>query len=76
MVKARTLGGMFPPERYVNIQPRAWIPYEIGRQSPVYYVDATGGNDNNRGVTSGEAWQTLTKVNATTFQPGDQIQLK
>lgn len=41
-----------------------------------YYVDAAAGNDNNTGMSQGSAWQTLTKVNNTTFQPGDQILFK
>lgn len=42
----------------------------------IYYVDATGGNDSHTGTSEGSAWKTLEKVNATTFQPGDQILLK
>jgi PKD repeat protein len=42
----------------------------------VYYVDSAGGNDNNSGTSTGSAWQSLTKVSATTFAPGDQILLK
>lgn len=38
-----------------------------------YYVDATGGSDTNDGLTQGSAWKTVTKVNGSTFQPGDQI---
>jgi hypothetical protein len=38
-----------------------------------YYVDANAGNDSNSGTSQGAAWQTLAKVDATTFQPGDQI---
>jgi len=41
-----------------------------------YYVDSVGGNDNYSGTSPSAAWQTLTKVNATTFQPGDQILFK
>lgn len=40
-----------------------------------YYVDP-GGNDNNSGTSTGSAWQSLNKVDAATFQPGDQILLK
>ena len=38
-----------------------------------YYVDSTLGNDSNSGTIQSAPWQTLTKVDATTFQPGDQI---
>lgn len=41
-----------------------------------YYVDAENGNDNNNGTSESTAWKTLTKVNATTFQPGNSILLK
>ena len=41
-----------------------------------YYVDSVGGNDNNNGTSQSSAWQTLTKVNATTFGAGDQILFK
>ena len=38
-----------------------------------YYVAGSGGSDSNNGETSGAAWATITKVNATTFNPGDTI---
>jgi parallel beta-helix repeat protein len=41
-----------------------------------YYVDATGGSDSNAGTSPAAAWQTLAKVNATTFTQGDQILLR
>ena len=41
-----------------------------------YYVDATGGDDTASGRTTDDAWQSLAKVGATTFQPGDAILLK
>ncbi|HHW00552.1 MAG TPA: hypothetical protein GXX36_13465 [Clostridiaceae bacterium] len=41
-----------------------------------YYVDAVNGNDNNSGTSPNAAWKTLTKVNSTTFQPGDRILFK
>ena len=41
-----------------------------------YYVDSSAGNDAGDGMTPATAWKTLTKVNATTFQPGNQICLK
>lgn len=40
-----------------------------------YYVDPAG-NDANNGTSTATPWQTLGKVNATTFAPGDQILLK
>jgi hypothetical protein len=40
-----------------------------------YYVK-TGGNDSYTGLSDGQAWQTVEKVNATTFKPGDVIHFK
>ena len=50
----------------------AWI-----RNGPLvaYYVDATGGNDDNPG-TKAEPWQTIAKVNASTFAPGNHVLFK
>jgi parallel beta-helix repeat protein len=39
----------------------------------VYYVDSLEGNDANAGTSPATAWQSLSKVNDTTFQPGDAI---
>jgi hypothetical protein len=41
-----------------------------------YYVDATGGDDGNSGLSPDSAWQTITKVNGFTFSPGNQILFK
>lgn len=41
-----------------------------------YYVDATGGNDANNGMSPLQAWQTIAKVNGETFLPGDRIHFK
>jgi len=40
-----------------------------------YYVDATSGDDTNPG-TEASPWQTIAKVNGTTFEPGDHIKFK
>ena len=42
----------------------------------VCYLDFASGSDNNVGTAQATPWQTLAKVNATTFQPGDRILLK
>ena len=39
-----------------------------------YYV-ANAGNDSNNGLTPATAWQTLSKVNSSTFNAGDSILL-
>lgn len=41
-----------------------------------YYVDATDGDDTNAGTSQGAPWQTIAKVNSSTFSPGDQILFK
>ena len=41
-----------------------------------YYLDAGGGSDSNAGTSTSAPWKSLAKVNATTFQAGDQILLK
>lgn len=41
-----------------------------------YYVDATQGNDSNDGRSPLTAWQTIAKVNASSFVAGDKIFLK
>jgi len=46
------------------------LPF-FGRAT-TYYV-AGNGNDTNDGLTTSTAWQTISKVNATSLQPGDQV---
>ena len=41
-----------------------------------YYMDATGGNDNNSGTSTALAWQTLDKIYNQTFLPGDSVLFK
>ena len=41
-----------------------------------YYVDATNGKDYNNGLSQTTAWNTMAKVNASKFEPGDQIFFK
>ena len=40
-----------------------------------YYVDTTGNNTNN-GTSTSSAWKTISKVNSSSFNPGDQILFK
>ena len=42
----------------------------------IYYVDFTGGNDANGGLSDADAWKTITKVNGETLIPGDRIRFK
>ena len=40
-----------------------------------YYIDPAG-NDTSNGTSAATAWQTIAKVNAQTFQPGDKVLFK
>lgn len=44
-------------------------------QAADYYIDPTG-NDSNSGTSAATAWQSLSKVNGTIFQPGDNVLFK
>jgi hypothetical protein len=46
------------------------------RTSMIFYVDSRDGNDTNAGTSSEAAWKSLTKVNSTSFRPGDRILLR
>jgi hypothetical protein len=50
--------------------------YAVPGQSARYFVDPTSGSDSHSGLSQDKAWKSLSKVNATTFQPGDEILLK
>lgn len=43
-----------------------------GLNGNIYYVN-TSGNDNNNGTSPSTPWQTINKVNAASFSPGDQV---
>ena len=42
-------------------------------EAATYYIDSVNGSDSAVGTSTTTAWQTLAKVNATTFNPGDSI---
>jgi hypothetical protein len=51
--------------------------YSIAEASgTTYYIDATNGSDSNTGTDPATPWQTIEKVNTSTFQPGDSILFK
>ncbi|HBE76697.1 MAG TPA: hypothetical protein DDW65_02785 [Firmicutes bacterium] len=53
------------------------VPAALVRAANIkYYVDATMGSDSNSGTSTDSAWKSLSKVNATTFGPGDKILFK
>ena len=41
-----------------------------------YYIDPVAGNDINPGTSASTAWRSLSKINSTTFSPGDRILFK
>lgn len=41
-----------------------------------YYVDATGGSNINTGTATDQAWQTISKINSSSFSAGDIISFK
>ena len=42
--------------------------------SPVcYYLDATGGDDNNSGLAPDEAWKSLEKLRGVKLLPGNKV---
>lgn len=41
-----------------------------------YYIDSENGSNSNNGRSINKAWKTLSKVNSTTFHPGDSILFK
>ena len=45
-------------------------------RATTYYVSSTLGNDSNSGISESAPWASLAKVNASTFNAGDQILLK
>ena len=42
----------------------------------IYYVDKTTGSDSDTGLTEALAWETINKVNISSFSPNDQILFK
>jgi len=66
---AAALLGLSVPNMKLNLL-RANSAYASG--GTVYYVSPSG-RDSNSGTAPTAAWQTIAKVDATTFQPGDSV---
>ena len=47
------------------------LPIISDARSATYYVDATNGNNSNNGLSMSNAWNTIAKVNASRFNPGN-----
>lgn len=52
----------------------ALVPFE-GRTAE-FHVDSKAGDDGRDGLSAEKAWQSLEKVNAATFEPGDKVLFK
>jgi hypothetical protein len=52
------------------------LMFALKASATIYYVDSAGGGDTNSGTSTNAAWQTLAKVNGTTFLHGDSILFK
>jgi len=50
------------------LSPSAW--------ATTYYVDATNGKDEDKGISSSTAWKSLSKVSNSNLLPGDHVKLK
>ena len=49
--------------------------FSVSLNAATYYVK-NGGNDSSNGLSDGNAWETITKVNTSSFSPGDNILFK
>ncbi len=63
------------------MQRRQWLAVAftgaaLSCQAATYYVDSARGSDAATGTAPAAAWQSLAKVNASGFQPGDRILFK
>ncbi len=67
-------------QSYGSGKESAWSPEKsvttASYAGNTYYMDATGGDDNNDGLSAGNAWKSLNKINNTALYPGDQVLLK
>lgn len=41
-----------------------------------YYLDATGGNDVNSGLSAEKAWKTLKRIEGLNLKPGERLLFK
>lgn len=54
----------------------SWNFAGVASASTTYYVDSQNGNDAFTGISPSSAWQSLDKINATIFSPGDSVLFK
>ena len=54
----------------------AFLTLTVPLSAATYHVDGAAGADDNSGLTPGQAWKSLDRVNRQVFMPGDQIRFK
>jgi hypothetical protein len=69
------LAGVFAVLALVSIVSGGNVFNTVFANDTSYYVDNLAGNDANDGLTPETAWQSLDRINATVFEPGDRIRL-
>lgn len=52
------------------------VIFKTSAFAEIYYVDATGGLDTNTGIAIDQAWQTISKINSSSFVSGDSVLFK
>jgi hypothetical protein len=52
------------------------LPLPATVRAATYHADSVVGNDANDGRSAATAWRSLSKINATAFQPGDRLLLR
>ena len=53
-----------------------FLPFSCEALAATYYIDATNGNDSSNALSPSTPWKTIAKINASSFNPGDQILFK
>lgn len=78
-VRVRVLGYWKPAPYEVDYvkSPAIFVtPLLVPEHPGTYYVDQTLGDDDNDGLSTDNPWKTISKVNSSSFIPGDQILFK
>jgi hypothetical protein len=65
---------------HIRLRPSSYNKVKIFNHvlfsATTYYAGVTNGNDSNNATSQFTPWKTIAKVNASRFQPGDQILFK
>ena len=68
------MGGVRGP--WAAIVAAAWLTMAADAGATTYYASSTAGSDSATGASAAAPWRSLTKINGTTFLPGDSILLQ